>query len=44
MRKLVMLIAVTLAIAGCNTFAGLGKDVEAAGSAMERAANKGKKN
>jgi predicted small secreted protein len=44
MRKLVVLIAAVIAVAGCNTLAGFGKDVEAAGSAMEKAGNKGKKN
>jgi entericidin A len=44
MKKLVVLIALAIAVAGCNTLAGFGKDVEAAGSAMEKAGNKGKKN
>jgi predicted small secreted protein len=44
MKKLVVLIAMTITVAGCNTLAGFGKDVEAAGSAMEKAGNKGKKN
>ncbi len=44
MRKLVVLIAVVIMVTGCNTLAGFGKDVEAAGSAMEKAGNKGKKN
>ena len=44
MRMLVLLIAAAIMVAGCNTLAGFGKDVEAAGSAMEKAGNKGKKN
>jgi predicted small secreted protein len=43
-RKLFVLIATVVVLAGCNTLAGFGKDVEAAGSALERAGNKGKKN
>jgi predicted small secreted protein len=41
---LFVLIATLVALVGCNTLAGFGKDVEAAGGAMERAGNKGKKN
>ena len=44
MRMLVVLIAAVMVVTGCNTLAGFGKDVEAAGSAMEKAGNKGKKN
>ncbi len=44
MSRLVMLIATVLVVAGCNTVAGLGKDMEAAGGAVEKAANRGKKN
>jgi predicted small secreted protein len=44
MSRLVMLIAAVLVVAGCNTVAGLGKDMEAAGGAVEKAANRGKKN
>ena len=44
MKKMFVLIATVVVLAGCNTLAGFGKDVEAAGSAMERAGNKGKKN
>ena len=44
MSRLVMLIAAVLVAAGCNTVAGLGKDMEAAGGAVEKAANRGKKN
>jgi predicted small secreted protein len=44
MRMLVVLIAAVIMVTGCNTLAGFGKDVEAAGGAMEKAGNKGKKN
>jgi entericidin B len=44
MSRLLMLIAAVLVVAGCNTVAGLGKDMEAAGGAVEKAANRGKKN
>jgi len=44
MSRLVMLVAAVLVVAGCNTVAGLGKDMEAAGGAVEKAANRGKKN
>ena len=41
MRKLILLalIAAGLSTAACNTIAGAGKDVEAAGGAVEDAAN-----
>jgi predicted small secreted protein len=41
---LAVLFASVIMVTGCNTLAGFGKDVEAAGSAMEKAGNKGKKN
>ena len=44
MKRLFVLIATVAVVVGCNTLAGFGKDVEAAGSAMEKAGNKGKKN
>ncbi|HJQ17962.1 MAG TPA: entericidin A/B family lipoprotein [Allosphingosinicella sp.] len=39
-RKIVAIIAVTgsLALAGCNTVEGAGKDVKSAGQAVENAA------
>ncbi|AJC21941.1 entericidin A/B family lipoprotein [Pandoraea pulmonicola] len=42
MKKLWMLIGAVLVfgVAGCNTMAGLGKDTQAAGSALENAAKK----
>ncbi|MCA6223232.1 MAG: entericidin A/B family lipoprotein [Phenylobacterium sp.] len=44
MRKILILAAAaaTLAVAGCNTIAGLGKDVQAAGSAVTRTADEAK--
>jgi predicted small secreted protein len=45
-KLLVVLIAVlaaTFATAGCNTIAGMGKDIEAAGGAVDRAASDTKK-
>ncbi len=44
MKRFFVLIATVVVLTGCNTLAGFGKDVEAAGSAMEKAGNKGKKN
>ena len=44
MKKIVTLtlIATALAISACNTVAGVGRDVEAAGSAVAGAANDAK--
>jgi entericidin B len=46
MKKFIALIAAAavVALAGCNTVAGMGKDVEATGSAVETTANKAKPN
>jgi predicted small secreted protein len=44
-RKLVALlslIGVALALAGCNTVEGAGKDVKATGEAIEKAADRNK--
>ena len=38
----VSLIGLTLALAGCNTIEGVGKDVKATGQAIEKAAEKNK--
>jgi predicted small secreted protein len=35
-----LLIAAALGLAGCNTVQGVGKDIEKAGSAIERAGSK----
>ena len=37
-RKTFALLALALTLAGCNTVQGLGKDVQKAGAAVERAA------
>ncbi|MEC5207172.1 MAG: entericidin A/B family lipoprotein [Vogesella sp.] len=36
--RLLALLSVVLAITGCNTVSGIGKDIKKAGSAIERAA------
>jgi predicted small secreted protein len=44
-RKLAWLLALavfSLAVAGCNTIEGLGKDIKATGGAVEKAAEKTK--
>ena len=44
-KQLVALLALTgfaFALAGCNTVEGVGKDVKATGSAIEKAADKSK--
>ena len=44
MRKILILAAAvaTLAVAGCTTIAGVGKDVQAAGSAVTKTADEAK--
>lgn len=36
MRRVIMLMVAMLVLAGCNTVAGVGKDVEKAGEAIQR--------
>ncbi len=47
MKKLLLtllpILAAAILVAGCNTIAGMGKDVEAAGSAVDKAAQDTKK-
>ena len=43
MKKLLVLIAATIAVAGCNTISGAGKDIEAGGKAVKKAADDTKK-
>jgi entericidin B len=43
MKKLLCMVAAVAIVTGCNTIAGIGKDVEAAGSAVDRAATDTKK-
>jgi predicted small secreted protein len=42
-KKLLAVVIVIFAIAGCNTISGMGKDIEAAGSAVDKAATDTKK-
>jgi len=42
-KKLFVVVAAVIAVAGCNTIAGIGKDVSAAGSAVDKAATDTKK-
>ncbi len=39
MKKFLLLLAV-LVLAGCNTFEGMGKDIQKGGAAIEKAATK----
>lgn len=43
MKKLLVIVAAVLAVAGCNTISGAGKDIEAGGKAVEKAADDTKK-
>jgi predicted small secreted protein len=43
MKQLLALIAIAFVVAGCNTISGAGKDVEAGGKAIEKAADDTKK-
>ncbi len=43
MKKLFVVIAAVVVAAGCNTISGIGKDIEAAGSAVDKAATDTKK-
>ncbi len=43
MTRVFVMLAAALAIAGCNTVSGAGKDVEAGGKAIEKAAEDTKK-
>jgi predicted small secreted protein len=38
MKKTLFLLALALALTGCNTVQGVGKDIQKAGSAVENAA------
>jgi entericidin B len=37
-----LIVAVVVAVSGCNTVAGVGKDMKAGGQAIENAADKSK--
>ena len=43
MKKLLVIAAAVFAFAGCNTISGAGKDIEAGGKAVEKAADDTKK-
>jgi predicted small secreted protein len=43
MKTLLALLCAAFVFTGCNTIAGIGKDVEAAGSAVNKAATDTKK-
>jgi predicted small secreted protein len=43
MKTLLVLVAAAALMAGCNTISGAGKDVEAAGRAIDKAAQDTKK-
>jgi predicted small secreted protein len=40
MKKTILLMLCTLALTGCNTMEGLGKDIKTAGEKVESAARK----
>ena len=40
MRKVLALVALAALLAGCNTIAGIGKDIEAAGEGIQRSTGK----
>jgi predicted small secreted protein len=42
MTRVLFAIAALLALAGCNTVEGLGKDIKKGGEAIEKAADKAK--
>lgn len=39
MKKLTVLLLLTMALSACNTLSGMGKDIEKAGEAIQRKAN-----
>jgi predicted small secreted protein len=43
MKKLLVIVLAVFAVAACNTIAGMGKDIEAAGGAVDKAASDTKK-
>jgi predicted small secreted protein len=43
MKKLLAIVIAVFAVAGCNTISGMGKDIEAAGGAVDKAATDTKK-
>jgi predicted small secreted protein len=43
MKTLITALAALWLLAGCNTIAGMGKDISSAGTSIENAANSNKK-
>ena len=43
MKTLIAVLAALWLLAGCNTIAGMGKDISSAGTSIENAANSNKK-
>ena len=43
MKTLIAVLATLWLLAGCNTIAGVGKDISSAGTSIENAANSNKK-
>ena len=43
MKTLITVLAALWLLAGCNTIAGMGKDISSAGTSIENAANSNKK-
>jgi predicted small secreted protein len=43
MKMLITVLAMLWLLAGCNTIAGMGKDISNAGTSIENAANSNKK-
>ncbi len=39
MKKLLFLVMIAAVLAGCNTVAGIGKDLEKGGEAIQKSAN-----
>jgi len=39
MKKTIILIALMMTFAGCNTINGMGKDIEKAGEAVQKSTN-----
>ena len=40
MKRMLMMVVALMVLAGCNTMRGLGQDVERAGEAIQRKADK----
>lgn len=43
MKKLLVIVCAALFLAGCNTISGIGRDIEAAGGAVDKTATDTKK-